>query len=133
MSYLIDTDVISELTKVKPNQALVSWLKETAQESLFISVISIGEIRKGIEKLDSGKKKNQLLTWFEQELLPFFAERILPIDVEVANKWGHICASSQTPVIDALIAATALTHNLKLVSKNIKDFKQVAGLELMSH
>lgn len=134
MSYLLDTNVISETVKTKPNTNLVNWLERVPQEDLFVSVLTIGEIRKGVELLSSTKKKSELIAWLENDLRNWFGERILTIDLSVADKWGFICASSSKSLsaVDALIAATALTHNLRLVTRNIKDFSDINDLELIN-
>lgn len=134
MSYLLDTNVISETVKTKPNTNLVDWLERVPQEDLFVSVLTIGEIRKGVELLSSTRKKSELIIWLENDLRNWFGERILVINSKVADKWGFICASSSQSLsaVDALIAATALTHNLKLVTRNTKDFLQIQDLELIN-
>ena len=134
MSYLLDTNVISETIKSKPSKNLYEWLEKIPEENLFISVLTLGEIRRGVELLDNIKKKSTLIVWLEKDLRNRFGDRILKIDNIIADRWGYLCAySAKTlPVIDSLIAATALTHNLKLVTRNIKDFSEVQSLELVN-
>ena len=122
MSYLIDTNVLSGLRRKEPNPGVVAWFEERPATTLYLSVLTFGEIRKGIEAL--GKSKLNLLDWLETELPAFFAGRILPIDGEVADRWGRLLASAGRPLpaIDSLLAATALTHGLALVTRNVDDF-----------
>jgi len=134
MSYLIDTNVISETFRTKPSLQVEEWFNSIPGEELFISVLTLGEIRKGVEKLPSGKKKNELIIWLEHHLISWFGTHILDITSPIADKWGYISAITSPPIpaIDGLIAATALTHSLKLVTRNIKDFKSINGLELIN-
>lgn len=135
MKYLLDTDIISETVRPHPNKNVYQWLSEIPSESLFMSVLTLGEIRRGIEKLGKGKRKNHLILWLEQELPKWFGENILPINQAVAERWGYITSIMTQPhqltAIDTLLAATALTHNLKMVTRNIKDF-DVPGLEVLN-
>lgn len=134
MSYLIDTNVVSELLRPQPHALVIEWFQKIPSESLYMSVLTIGEIRKGIEKLDASKKKSRLIMWLEQELPNWFEDRILNINQDVAEKWGYIQARSKekTPAIDSLIAATALVYNLKVVTRNTGDFKGFADLEVLN-
>lgn len=124
MSYLIDTNVLSELRRKEPNPRVVAWFEERPATILYVSVLTLGEIRKGIEALGKSKRKLKLLDWLETELPAYFAGRILPIDEEVADRWGRLLASAGRPLpaIDSLLAATALTHGLALVTRNVDDF-----------
>lgn len=133
MSYLVDTNVISETFKEKPNVRVIEWYNAVPSESLFISVLTLGEIRKGVEKLNASKKKKQLILWLEHQLPIWFEKRIIPITREVADRWGYLCAHCERslPAIDALLASTALAHNLKLVTRNTKDF-DLTGLEIIN-
>jgi toxin FitB len=130
LSYLIDTNVISELTRAKPAPAVTTWFEEVADEALHLSVLTIGELRRSVEKLPSGKRKEKLRYWLEQELPDWFGTRLLPINAAVADTWGRMQANSERtlPAVDSLLAATALHHHLRLVTRNTMDF-DVAGLE----
>lgn len=134
MSYLLDTNVISETIKNKPNTNLINWLEQIPTNNLFISVLTVGEIRKGVEQLTNLKKKGELIAWLENDLKNWFEHRVLTIDSSVADKWGFICGNTirSLSAIDALIAATALVHNLKLVTRNTKDFVEIKDLELIN-
>ncbi|MBT9139313.1 MAG: Toxin FitB [Syntrophomonadaceae bacterium] len=126
MKYLLDTCVISELVKLAPNPKIIEWLNQEPSESLFLSVITIGEVRKGLTRLPDSKRKERLSGWLNT-LLEDYAERILPIDLKVAENWGFIQGNAEkagTPMssIDSLIAATSYTHNLILATRNESDF-----------
>ena len=133
MSYLIDTNVISELRRKKPDPNVVAWLEHRPASSLYLSVLTLGEIRKGIERLEDGPRKLDLLDWLEIDLPAFFSGRILPVDTRVANQWGRLMVEAGRPVpaIDSLLAATALTHGLILVTRNQSDF-DYCGLEVIN-
>jgi len=126
VKYLLDTCVISELVKPAPNRKVVDWLNEVSSKALFLSVITIGEIEKGLTKLPDSKKKERLSVWLNT-LLNEYQERILPVDLMVAENWGVLQGNAEmagTPMssIDSLLAATTYTHNLTLVTRNESDF-----------
>jgi predicted nucleic acid-binding protein len=133
MSYLLDTNIISETTKLSPNKNLMLWLNKVPQEQFYVSVLTIGELKQGIEKLPQSKKKNELLKWLEFSFEPWLGKNLLNIDKAVAERWGYINATNKKTLstIDCLIGATALTHNLKLVTRNEKDFS-IEGLEVIN-
>ena len=124
MSYLIDTNVLSELKRSQPDVNVARWFSERPARSLYLSVLSLGEIRKGVDRLADSKRRALLSDWLETELPAFFAGRILPVDLAVADSWGRLLASANRPMpaIDSLLAATALQHHLTLVTRNTKDF-----------
>lgn len=132
MKYLLDTNIISETIKQKPDTHVQQWLELVPSNQLYVSVLTLGEIRFGIEKLVDSARKNYITTWLENDLALWFADHIMPVSLEVADKWGHISSQTKLPVIDSLIAATALVHNMKLVTRNVKDFKMVAGIEIIN-
>ena len=126
MKYLLDTCVISELIKPAPNRKVVDWLNKLPSEALFLCVITIGEVRKGLTKLPNSNKKERLAVWLNT-LLEEYKERILPIDLMVCENWGVLQGNAEkagTPMssIDSLIAATTYTHNLTLSTRNEEDF-----------
>ena len=125
MSYLIDTNVLSELRRTKPHPGVVRWFAERSANSLYLSVLTLGEIRKGIEGVADSRRRAVLIDWLETDLPAFFSGRILNVDGFVADRWGRIVAQARRPVpaIDALLAATAIHHDLSLVTRNMKDFK----------
>lgn len=128
MSYLIDTCCISELVKRKPNPNVVKWFTDQDELSMYLSVITFGELRKGIEKLPDSKKKKELNRWIKEDLKQRFKNRVLSINMEEVNKWGLILAVAEKngkplPAIDSLIAATALVHDLSVVTRNTQDME----------
>jgi toxin FitB len=129
----VDTNVVSELARPKPAPSVVAWFDDVADEALHLSVLTLGELRRGVEKLPKGKRKEKLRYWLEQELPAWFGERLLPIDAAVADTWGRLQATAERtlPAVDSLLAATALNHHLRLVTRNRADF-EVAGLETLN-
>ena len=124
MNYLLDTNVISELKRPKPNKHVVDWFASVTNESLYLSVLTLGEIRKGIGKLPDSQRKQALSSWLEKDIPLWFDSRLLVIDEGVADCWGKLQAQTTRPLpaIDSLLAATALHHHLCLVTRNVKDF-----------
>lgn len=134
MKYLLDTCVLSELIKKKPNSNVVSWMVETEESKLFLSVLTFGEIHKRIEKLPESKKREKLHNWVNFELRERFENRIINIDLQVATTWGKIQAFSESagkamPTLDSQIAATGITHSLTVVTRNTSDMK-ISGATL---
>jgi len=126
LNYLLDTCIISELVKPTPNENVINWLNQTPNERLFLSVITIGEIRKGLTKLPESKKKNRLTNWLNT-LLEDYQARIYSINLTIAENWGNIQGKAEnngTPLasLDSLIAAVAYTYNLIVVTRNESDF-----------
>jgi predicted nucleic acid-binding protein len=134
MSYLLDTCILSKLRKIgkQPDIKLENWVKKHNENSYFISALTMGEIQSGISKLNLKKNEERqkrliLENWFLEELIPRFYNRILAIDIEVVLTWGRLLGESKQrgiliPVVDGLIAATAIVHNLTVVTENINDF-----------
>lgn len=133
MSYLIDTHVLSEIRRKSPDANVVQWIHSRPATSLFLSVLTLGELRKGIDSLADAKRRLKLLDWLETELPLFFAGRILSIDEGVAGRWGQLMAAAGRPIpaIDSLLGATAAHHGLTMVTRNSKDFKNL-GLEVLN-
>ena len=128
MSYLLDTCVISELIAKRPNPQVVAWVDGLDDEQVYLSVITLGEIKQGIEKLPDSRRKMQLNQWLEEELLARFHGRIAGIDTEVMLTWGELVARMEAhgrtlPAMDALIAAMALHGDFALVTRNVRDFE----------
>ena len=127
MKYLLDTCVISELVSKKPNSKVVEFVDALENDDIYLSVITIGEIIKGIEKLPKSKRKQELHTWLKEDLFARFSGKIILIDNDVITEWGLLTArlelaGTPMPAIDALIAATALTYSFALVTCNVSDF-----------
>ncbi|MDQ8040068.1 MAG: type II toxin-antitoxin system VapC family toxin [Cellulomonas sp.] len=125
MSYLLDTNIISELVRSKPEKKVIEWFDHIPNDVLNISVLTLGEIRKGVEKLLDSHRKEKLRLWLEVELPAWFEGRILDINQFIADRWGRLQYTMKKPLpaIDSLIAATALYHDLRLVTRNKTDFK----------
>ncbi|MGL4883225.1 MAG: type II toxin-antitoxin system VapC family toxin [Waterburya sp.] len=129
--YLLDTCVISEYIRKKPEMKVIRWVDLQPEENLFISVITLGEIKKGIVKIEfSQPKKHQKLNKWLQNLIQRFDRRILALDSEILIEWGNICgkveqSAKKLPVIDSLLAATAITNQLTLVTRNEDDFYNI--------
>ena len=134
--YLLDTNVISEMVKLRPEAKVVSWVQTTSEELLYLSVLTIGEIRNGIDSLPRSNKRGLLESWLANDLVLRFAGRILQVNLDIADRWGIISARAKIAgaplaVIDGLMAATALHHNLTLVTRNTKDVR-VAGISMLN-
>jgi len=129
VSFLLDTSVISELVKKNPRAQVVNWIDGQEESGLFLSVLTIGELEKGIAKLLASARKAKLLSWVRRDLAGRFGGRLLPIDARVAVRWGAIAGESERrgrplPVIDSLLAATALVNDLQIVTRNVSDFER---------
>jgi predicted nucleic acid-binding protein len=125
--FLLDTNVISELIKPKPDSKVAGWIDATNEELLFLSVLTLGEIRRGIVVLPRSSRRASLEAWLVSDLPLRFFNRILNIDQETVDRWGRLSGLMRTqglnlPVIDGLLGATAVQHNLTVVTRNTKDF-----------
>jgi toxin FitB len=128
MRFLLDTNVISEPMKARPNAGVLAWLAEVDEDSVFLSVVTITELRHGIERLVAGKRRDHLDRWLRTDLESRFEGRILPVDLEIADACARLVARSESmgrPIEprDAFIAATAQVHGLTLVTRNTSDFE----------
>jgi predicted nucleic acid-binding protein len=124
LKYLLDTNIVSETVKPAPNKGVVSFLGKAPSSSLYLSVLTFGEIRKGIDLMESGKRRTLLTSWIDHTLTDWFSGRLMPISASIAQMWGHLSAKySHLPAIDGLIAATAVQNNMTLVTRNTKDFQ----------
>lgn len=128
MNFLLDTNVISEPMKAQPNEGVLAWLADVDEDCVFVSVVTITELRYGIERLAHGKRRELLDRWLQKDLIPRFAGRILPVDVDVADLCGKLVALSESKgrpleVRDGFIAATAEAFGLALVTRNASDFE----------
>jgi len=130
VSYLLDTNVISELVRIAPEPRVTAWFARTPDDTLHLSVLTLGEIRKGVERLPTGSRKEKLRLWLETTLPEWFGDRLLGVDAAVADRWGRLLAEVGRPVpaVDSLLAATALHHDLRVVTRNTGDFA-FPGLE----
>lgn len=127
MTFLLDTNVVSEWVTARPNPGVVRWLAEVDEDRVFLSVVSLAELRYGVERLRSGQRRRRLDEWLRDELPRRFEGRILPVDDIVADAWGSVVARRDgvgrpIGVMDAFIAATAEAHALTIVTRNTSDF-----------
>jgi predicted nucleic acid-binding protein len=125
--FLLDTNCISELIRSKPEPRVIGWMRVADESLLYLSVLTLGEIREGAAALPQGKRRSYLESWLESDLQVRFSGRILAIDNPVADRWGWLTAEAERkgkplPAIDGLLAATALHHNLTIVSRNVSAF-----------
>jgi predicted nucleic acid-binding protein len=133
MSYLLDTHVLSELRRKQPNKGVSAWFAQRPASSLYLSVLTLGELRKGIDGVQDEARKLSLSDWVQNELSLFFLGRVLSIDEQVADRWGQLVASAGRPLpaIVSLLAVTALVHGLRMVTRNAKDFEGL-GLDVIN-
>lgn len=136
MKFLLDTCVISELRKPSENPSLVKWISGVDESDLFLSVITIGELERGVARLPEGKKKAAVGEWVRHAVVNRFGARILPVDPSVASCWGGLLASREKagrpmPILDGFIAATAISSDCTLVTRNTKDFEG-SGVRLLN-
>ncbi|TXL70217.1 type II toxin-antitoxin system VapC family toxin [Vineibacter terrae] len=128
MSFLLDTNVVSEWVKKRPDAGVITWLAEIDEDRVFLSVVTLAELRHGIDRLADGNRRRRLDTWLRDELPLRFEGRLLSVDRTVADRWGEVVARREAAgrpigVMDAFIAATANVHGLKLVTRNESDFR----------
>jgi tRNA(fMet)-specific endonuclease VapC len=128
--FLLDTNIPSELIRTRPEPRVEEWVFAQDEQSLHLSVVSIGELRRGFVVLPAGKRRSELERWFENDLVPRFQGRILPVTQSIADRWGVLdgeCQLKGAPLntADGMIAATAVEHDLTVVTRNVRDF---AGL-----
>ena len=129
MSFLLDTCFLAELIKPQPSPPVTDWLSATEDHLLFISVLTLGEIQKGISRLPDSAKRRRLQTWLDAEVPQRFEDRCLPVTAAVALRWGQVQGEAYlkgrpVPVLDGLIAATALVHDLTIVTRNTTDMTE---------
>jgi toxin FitB len=127
VSFLLDTNVISEWVRPRPNPGVIAWLADADEDRLFLSVISLAELVRGVERLPAGRSKTRLGRWLSDDLLIRFEGRLLPIDEVVAEGWGRVMARGEAAgrgigAMDAFLAATAERHGLAIVTRNVADF-----------
>jgi predicted nucleic acid-binding protein len=132
VSFLLDTNVVSETRKTRPDPSVISWLRSTAPDRLFVSVLVVGEIRQGIERLArrDAKQAAALETWLT-ELVQGYGDRIVPVTIDIAEAWGRLNVPDRRPIIDGLQAATALVHGWTLVTRNAGDVAST-GVRLLN-
>ena len=126
MTYLLDTNVVSEWVKPRPEPGVVRWLDAVDEEHTHLSALTMGELREGVHRLAPGRRRDDLDHWLTNDLADRFAGRVLAIDAAVAHRWGELLASTARngrtlPVVDSLLVATALEHGCTLVTRNVGD------------
>ncbi len=136
MKYLLDTCVISEMIRPQPDKNVISWMQSKSENSLYLSVLTFGEIEKGIEKAPDVTRKRRLKLWVEEDLKKRFESRIIPIDLNISVRWGEIQGAAELlgnpmPSIDGLIAVSGLVHNCIVVTRNISDMEH-SSAELLN-
>ena len=136
MNFLLDTNVVSEWAKTRPDTGVVAWLAEADEDRVFISVITLAELRHGIERLPAGARRDRLDTWLSEQVPARFEARVLSVDAETADRWGRVMARGDAcgrPVgtMDAFMAATAERYNLTLITRNVSDFDAL-GIRLFN-
>ena len=127
MNFLLDTDAISEWVKPRPNPGLIGWMESADEDRIFLSAVSLAELRYGVERMATGSRRSRLEAWLGHELPLRFEGRILPIDINVADAWGKIMSRSEAAgrpmgAMDGFLAATAEVRGLTLVTRNVADF-----------
>jgi toxin FitB len=132
LNFLLDTNLISEWTKPEPKAGVVTWTADADEDRLFISVVTLAELRHGIDRLAPGRRRERLDSWLQHDLPDRFGERVLPVTLDVADTWGRIvtkCEALGHPigVLDAFIAATADVHKLAVVTRNESDFESAVA------
>ena len=133
MSYLLDTNVLSELRRKTPHPSVVAWVSSRPASTLYLSVLTLGELRKGVEGVADASRRLALMDWLETDLPSFFAGRILAVDAQVSDRWGRLLALAGRPLpaIDSLLGATASLHGLRMVTRNARDFAAL-GVEVVN-
>ncbi|HEX6351861.1 type II toxin-antitoxin system VapC family toxin [Actinophytocola sp.] len=122
MSFLLDTNIVSEIRRKKPNAGVAAWFESVRPSELFLSALVVGEIRQGIERLVSrAPGRAEVLEKWLGQLVTTYSDRVVPVTVEVAEVWGRLNAKGPLPVVDGLLAATALAHGWTLVTRNVRD------------
>ena len=127
MNFLLDTNAVSEWVKPRPNPGLIRWMESADEDRVFLSVISLAELRYGVERISAGARRNRLEQWLRNELPLRFENRILPVDDRIAEAWGRTASRSEAmgrPIsaMDAFLSATAEVHRLALITRNVSDF-----------
>lgn len=132
--YLLDPNVPSEFSGDRPQPRVVDWVKTQPIVTLFLSAVTVGEIRKGLIVLPQSRRRSELEKWFHTDLLVWFRDRILPVTYSIADRWGILdgqCQLRGTPLNTGMIASTAIEHGLTVVARNVKDFADL-GVDIFN-
>ncbi len=130
MNYLLDTNVVSEWIKPRPNAGVIKWLAEADEDRVFVSVVTLAEVRYGIERMPTCARRDQLNVWLRTQLVERFEGRILPVNPSIADAWGQIIARTRAigrtlDAMDGFLSATAKTHGMTIVNRNISHFSDL--------
>lgn len=133
MNFLLDTNAVSEWVKPRPNVGLIRWMESADEDRIFLSVISLAELRYGVERMPGGARRSRLEEWLREQLPLRFEGRILSVDQNVAEAWGRTVSRSEAlgrpmSVMDAFLSATAEAHRLTLVTRNVSDFPTLKAI-----
>nr|WP_276570170.1 type II toxin-antitoxin system VapC family toxin [Thiocystis violacea] len=133
---MLDTNVLSEFTKPRVNPGLFDWMQHSDETRMAISVVSVGEIQKGLSRMSEGRRQTDLQAWLDQSLVPRFQQRILALDLNDMQRWGRMMGAAikqgeTRPALDTLLAAVALNRGLILVTRNTRDFERT-GVNLLN-
>jgi len=133
VSYLIDTSVVYELVRTQPDPRVLEWFKAIPDSALYLSALTLGELRKRVEKLPDVSRREKLRLWLENDLPAWFGDHLLPVDAAIADRWGRLQAEAihPLPAVDSLLAATALYHDLRVVTCNGTDI-EIPGLVVVN-
>jgi toxin FitB len=136
VTYLLDTNVLSEVVKPRPDANVMVWLHETDEDRLYLSVVSLAELRRGVELMPLSRRRDTLSTWLAEDLPARFGGRFLPIDHRIADLWGAVMARARRAgiglsIMDGFLAATAQVHAFTLVTRNVRDFRSL-GVPLLN-
>jgi len=131
VTYLLDTNVLSEVVKPRPDANVMGWLDEADEDRLYLSVAALAELRRGVELIPLGRRRDALSAWLAEDLPARFEGRVLPIDRRVADVWGAVMAGARRAgvglsIMDGFLAATARVHTFTLVTRNVRDFRALA-------
>jgi hypothetical protein len=132
VTFLLDTNVVSEWVKPRPDPGVITWLEEADEDRVFLSVVTLAELRYGIERMPAGARRSRLDRWLREEMTLRFEQRILSVDALIAETWGRVAARSQAAgrkmsIMDAFLAATAEVHRLTIVTRNVVDFSALGN------
>jgi toxin FitB len=136
VTYVLDTNVISEVVRPRPDANVINWLDETDEDRLYLSVVALAELRRGVELMPPGRRRNALTVWLTEDLPARFDGRVLPVDRTVADAWGTVMARARRAGVglssmDGFFAATADVHGFTLVTRNVSDFRAL-GISLLN-
>jgi predicted nucleic acid-binding protein len=136
MKFILDTNVVSEATRTPPDAGVLKWLASLDEDETYLSVVTIAEIRQGIETMAKGKRRDAIWTWYKAGLLARFDKRIIEVSVAIAETWALMAAAAQAngrpmAIMDGFVAATARTHSMVVATRNVRDFESL-GVKILN-